>query len=800
MFKNYIKIAWRNLLRNKTFSIINIGGLAIGLAACWLIMLYVNNELHYDRYHANAERIYRIAQHAEWGGGGFNLALTSPPYAEAFKNTFPEVKEAVRLDMEGGGTITYGDKHIQEGNIIFADSSFFQVFSYHFLYGDQDALDKLQSIVITKTMAQKIFGDASTAINKTILFGNESNIVTGVIDDVPASSHFTFSAIRRMPPNNNANWGDSYLYTYLLLNKDADIEKLNAKLPSFYNKYLKATMEKLAGKINYQLELQPLTSIHLHSNLEYEIGPNGSMRYVLVFSLVAALILIIASINYMNLSTARSSLRVKEIGVRKVNGSGRWQLAAMFLVESILITFIASLIAILLVKLVMPFFLQFIGKDAGIWQPGTWQTIALCAAFALVTGFLSGIYPAFFLSGFKLIPSLKGLTGTHEGNLRFRQSLVVFQFVVTIAMIAGSFIIYRQLQYVSTKELGFNKDQVLTFHLSNQDARKKVELIKATLLKNPAIEGAASAGNPIGNNNLGGNDYRAEEKDGKMGDKDKMAHILLADEDFIGTMQVKMAAGRNFSKEMSTDKDKVVLINETFAQREGWKDPIGKKIQRGVDTAGNPRIYEVAGVMKDFNIYSLQHKIEPLIVMLPSSDGDKDNIYVRVSSKQTTAGIQYIESVFRQFDNINPFEYSFLDENFSRQYASEKMQGKLLMMFTILAIIVACLGLFGLVTFTAEQRRKEIGIRKVLGSSVSGIVVLLAKDLVKLVLIAMVIATPIAWIAMNKWLQDFAYRINIGWWIFAIAGILGLLIAFVTVSVKAVNAAIANPVKSLRTE
>lgn len=800
MLKNYLKIAWRNLLRHKTFSVINIGGLSIGLAACWLIMLYVNNELQYDRYHANADRIYRIAQHAEWGGGGFNLALTSPPYAQAFKNTFPEVKEAVRLDMEGGGTITYGDKHIQEGSIIFADSSFFQVFSYHFLYGDQNALDKFQSIVITKTLAQKIFGDISTAINKTIFFGNEANLVSGVIDDVPVNSHFAFSAIRRMPPTDNSNWGQSYLYTYLLLNKEADIEKLNAKLPSFYNTYLKATIEKMAGKINYQLELQPLTAIHLHSNLEYEIGSNGSMRYVWVFSLVAALILIIASINYMNLSTARSSLRVKEIGVRKVNGSGRWQLAGMFLVESILITFLAAVIAIVLVKLAMPFFLQFIGKAAGIGQPDIWQTAGLCAGFALVTGFLSGIYPAFFLSGFKLIPSLKGLTGKHDGNLRFRQSLVVFQFVITIAMIAGSFIIYQQLHYVSNKELGFNKNQVLTFHLSNQDARNKVELIKATLLKSPLIESAASAGNPIGNNNIGGNDYRAEEKNGQIGSKDKMAHILIADEDFVSTMQVEMAAGRNFSKEMSTDKDKVVLVNEAFAQREGWKDAIGKRIQRGVDTAGSPRIYEVAGVVKDFNIYSLQHRIEPLIIMLPLVYNDKDNIYVRVGSKHTTESVQYIETVFRRFDPINPFEYSFLDENFSRQYTSEKMQGKLLMTFTILAIIVACLGLFGLVTFTAEQRRKEIGIRKVLGSSVNGIVMLLAKDLVKLVLIAMLIATPIAWIAMNNWLQDFAYRISIGWWIFGIAGMAGLIIAFVTVSIKAVNAALANPVKSLRTE
>jgi putative ABC transport system permease protein len=801
MLKNYFLVAWRNLVRNKTFSVINIGGLAIGLAACWLIMLYVSNELSYDRYHNNANRIYRIAQHADWSGGGFNLAVTSPPFAPAFKTSFPEVKEAVRLDMEGGGTITYGEKHIKAEDILFADSSFFRVFSYKFLYGDEKSLDQPQSIVITKTLAQNLFGNASTATGKTILFGNNSpNLVTGVIEDVPANSHFSFSAIRRMYKTDDTQWGQSYLYTYLLLNKGTDIKKLNAKLVAFSDKNLKPIMESMVGKANYNLELQPLTSIHLRSNLEYEMSPNGNMRYIIVFSLVAALILIIASINYMNLSTARSSLRVKEIGVRKVNGSSRSQLVSMFLSESVLITFIASMIALLLVKLAMPWFIHFTGKETGIVQPGPWQTIGLFAAFALITGFLSGIYPAFFLSGFKLIPSLKGQTGKHSGNLRFRQSLVVFQFVITITMIAGSFIIYQQLNYVSKKDLGFNKEQVLTYHLNNEDSRNKIELIKAELLKNPLIESVAAVGNPIGNNNLNINDYRAEEPDGKMGTKDRMSNVLLADEDFVNTMQVKMAAGRNFSKDMSTDKDNVLLINETFAKKEGWAQPIGKKIQRGNDSLGNPRIYQVAGVIKDFNVYSLQHKIEPLIVKLPLSNGDKDNIYVRISNKNMTAGLQHVESVFRKFDPVNPFDYSFLDENFARQYKSEKMQGNLLMTFTVLAILVACLGLFGLVTFTAEQRRKEIGIRKVLGSSVSGIVLLLAKDLVKLVIIAIIIATPIAWITMNKWLEDFAYRINIGWWIFGIAGMIGLLIAFITVSVKATKAAMANPVKSLRTE
>ena len=796
MLKNYFLVAWRNLTRNKIISVINIGGLAIGLAACWIIALYVGNELSYDRYHANANRIYRIVQHGEWNGGGFNLALTSAPFAPAFKSYFPEVKETVRINLEGGGTITYNEKHVKANDIAFADSNFFHVFTYHFLYGDASALEKPEAIVISKTLAEKIFGDASVAMGKTISFGKQSgNLVTGVIDDVPVNSHFTFSAIRHMPPTSE-DWGSVDLYTYILLNNETDIRKVEAKIPGFFNRYLKVAMDG----VKYKMELQPLTAIHLHSNLDYEMQPNGSMRYILIFSFVALLILIIASINYMNLSTARSALRVKEIGVRKVNGSSRGQLIAMFLAESVLLTFFAAILAAVLVQISQPLLQQFTGKDTETWQLGMWQTLSVCGGLVLVIGCLSGIYPALFLSGFKLIPSLKGQAGKHMGNLRFRQSLVVFQFVITIAMISGSIIIYQQLKYVRNTSLGFNKDQVLSFHLSNEESRNKVDVLKSDLLKNPLIESVASAGNPIGNNNIGGRDYMAQQENGKMSDAPAMANVLMVDEDFVSTLQVKMGAGRNFSTAMGTDKYNMLLVNETLAKKEGWTNPIGKKIQLGKDKDGKPNIFEVAGVMKDFNIYSLQHKIEPLIVQLPLSNGDKDNIYVRVSNRNVSAAIKYIESVYRQLDTENPFEYNFLDENFARQYRSERMQGNLLMTFTILAIVIACLGLFGLIAFAAEQRRKEMGIRKVLGSSVSGIVLLLCRDLLKLVVIAIVIATPIAWVFMNKWLQDFAYRIHIAWWVFAGAGVLALLIAIVTVSVQAIKAATANQMNALRSE
>jgi len=796
MIKNYFIVAFRNLKRNKIFSFINIGGLAIGLAACWLIALYVANETSYDSYHARANRIYRVAQHGSWSGGNFDLAVTPPPMAAALKTEYPEIEQTVRFDAEGGGAITYGNQRLQVGDMMFADSTVFKVFSYSFLYGDPStALSKPQSIVITKTLAKKIFGDVATALDKTIILGNNDGcLVTGVIDDVPLNSHFTFSALRSMPADMGGSWGNSSLYTYVLLKEKAGIEKLKAKQSSFFNKYLKADV----GNAKYTMEFQPLTSIHLHSNLSFEIGPNGNIGYVTIFSLVAALILIIASINYMNLSTARSSLRVKEIGVRKVNGSRRGQLVLMFLSESVLITFIASALAILLLNLLLPWFQHFIGKELTIWHFGVWPTIFFLVGFSLLAGCFSGIYPALFLSGFKLIPSLKGQTGNHKGNFVFRQSLVVLQFAITIAMIVGSLVTWQQLQYVAKKDLGFNKDQVIVFHLAH-NMRKQIPAIKQELQQNPLIESVATASNPIGNNNIGGRDY-AITADGTTPAKSNKANAFQVDEDFIPTLQIKLAAGRNFSTSLFTDKDKAVIVNETLAKDAGWKDPIGKRIQMGKDSLGNPFTYEVAGVVKDFNIYSLQHKIEPLILQLPPQVNDKDNMYVRLNRSNIKAALAFASSVCKKYNPADPFEYNFLDQNFARQYEAEQMQGSLLMIFTVLAISIACLGLFGLVTFTAEQRRKEIGIRKVLGSSVSGIVLLLAKDLLKLVMLAIVIATPIAWLAMNNWLQNFAYRTNIGWWLFAMAGAMALLIAFVTVSFQAIKAALANPVNSLRSE
>ncbi|MCR8560213.1 ABC transporter permease [Mucilaginibacter sp. BJC16-A38] len=796
MIKNYLKIAWRNLNKHRFFSLVNICGLAIGVAAFWIIALYVTDEWSYDRYNEKSDRIFRVAQHGKWGNGGFNLAITSIPYAPALKADYPEVEDAIRIDLEGGGKITYGEKQIEANDISFTDNAIFNIFTYHFLSGDPEtALSKPHSIVLTKTLAEKIFGDASDAMDKTISFDkNDHNVVTGVIDDVPANSTFKFSALRSLNVDYNGRWGSAGVFTFVLLKNHDDYKKIEAHSDDFFNKHLKGDF---AG-VKYKMELQPLTSIHLHSNLDYEMGNNGNIAYVYVFSIVGLLILAIAVINYVNLTTARSSVRIKEIGIRKVIGSGRSQLLYMFFSESVLLAVFATIAGMVLIQAAIPYFNLLSGKSLDIWYFGIAKSLLIFAFFALIIGLISGIYPALFLSGFNTIPAMKGQLGNQSSTVIFRKGLVIFQFVITIVMIVGSSVIYQQLHYVLNKDLGFNKSQMLTFHIHSHDARAKTEEIKSQLLQNPLIESVAVAGNPIGNNDIGSNDFNIG-PDGNNAPDTKMVESLIIDEDFIPAMQIKMAEGRNFIKGVSDTANHSIIVNETLIKELGWTNPIGRRVRTGVDH-GVIQYSTIVGVVKDFNTYSLQHKISPMVLNLPAVSNDKDNLYVRLRKNNIPAALSYLQQVYARFDPENKVDYHFLDQNFAAQYQSEQKQGNLLLIFTVLAISIACLGLFGLVTFTAEQRVKEIGIRKVLGAGIHHIVNMLAKELVLLVLIAAVVATPLAWMAASKWLQSFEYRTSIHWWVFAAAGLAAMLLAFITISVRSVKAALANPVKSLRSE
>ena len=802
MLQNYIRIALRSLRKNKVYTFINIAGLAVGLSVFWLMSLYIADELSYDRSSVNAGRIYRVVHSGEWAGGQFRLAITPAPFGPALQKDYSEVEAAARIDPEGGGVLVYGEKKFPEGAILFADNSLLDIFHYPFLVGDpRQALASPHSIVLTRSLATKIFGRAEDALNRTINFQQDvPSLVTGVIEDLPVNSHLQFSALRSMPNIPADNWQNSYLYTYVLLRKGTDAAKLEARLPGFFDRYLKASMRSsVPGEVKYQLQLQPLSSIHLHSDLDYEISRNSDIRYIYLFSSVALLILLIAVINYINLATARSSVRVKEIGVRRVVGSGRGQLIALFLTESVLFTLIAAVIAAVATGMLIPLFNVLAGKELSIWQFGMPLTLLLLILFSLLVGLTGGIYPALFLSGFRTIPALKGQQGNVHSTVLFRKSLVTFQFVITIVLIAGSSILYWQLHYMLNKDLGFNKDQVLTFHIPNESVRARTEDFKTQLLRDPFIEGAAVAGNPIGNNNIGSNGFQFEEH-GEIAQTRRNAQSFYIDADFLPTMQIRLVQGRNFSATNPTDQYGSVLVNETLVKELGWEDPIGKRARLKTGPDGHIGESVVIGVVKDFSIYSLQHKIEPLLLQMPPVPKEKDNLYVRVNRQHIPQALKTIEATYRYFDAASPYEYHFLDENFSLQYASEEKQGRLVLIFTGLAIFIAALGLFGLVTFSVGQRTKEIGIRKVLGASVGGIVALLSWDLIKPVGLAILIATPIAWYIMQRWLRGFAYHVNISLWIFLAAGLLATGVALLTVGLRAVQAARANPVKSLRTE
>ncbi|HVX50695.1 MAG TPA: ABC transporter permease [Chitinophagaceae bacterium] len=804
MIKNYLNIAVKNIKKHRMFSVVSITGLTIGLAAFWIIGLYITNELSYDHYNPNADRIYRVVHYADWKGGSFKLAPTGVPFGPALKADYPEVEDYARFDAEGGGEITVGDKKIKANDILFTDNAALKIFGYHFLYGNAaNALAQPQSIVLTKTLAEKLFGNADGALGKNVYFDKTyPNRVTGVIDDVPANTHFTFSALRSFNANYTDSWANFYVYTYIILKKGADGKKLQAQLGQFYKQHLEAVMGK---NVNYHITLQPVTSIHLHSDYDYEMSANSSIKYVYIFSVIALLVLVIAVINYVNLSTARASVRVKEIGIRKVVGSGKKQLIAMFLTESLVLTFIAALLAAALTNITLPYFNTLAGLTLSMWQFGIANTVAALLLFALVTGLLSGLYPAFFLSKFRAVPALKGETGKQGSSVFFRKALVTFQFVITITLVAGTGVIYQQMQFALHKDLGFNKNAVLSFHIANHNVRNQLPALKQQLLQSPLIEAVAAASNPIGNNDIGTNSFYFEQETnnpaqtGAVATTATAAENFMADADYLPTLQIKLLKGRNFSASTPTDTISAVLVNETLVKQLRWKNAVGKKVDYNIGN-GQTIHATVIGVMKDFNSYSLQHKIQALVLRMPPVAKEEDNLYVRISSKNIPAAISYLKQTYKKFDADNDVDYTFLDENFARQYNAEQRQGNIIFTFTLLAILISCLGLLGLVTFAASQRTKEIGIRKVLGATVSNIVFMLSKDLLKLVLLAILVATPLAWYATHKWLESFAYRVNIGWSVFALAGAVALLVALLTTGIKAVTAALANPVKSLRTE
>ena len=805
MFKNYLKIAFRSLWRNKAFSAINIFGLATGLATCIVIMLFVKDELSYDAYNEKADRIVRVVFRGKVQGEQMREANVFPPVAKTMMKDYPEVQQATRLSIGGAPTVVSGNKTFVEKNIALADPNFFEVFTIPFLQGDPTtALTEPNSIVINKDIAVKYFG-SENAIGKMLKFKNfgQDFRITGVFDKIPDASHFhfeMFASLTGVPDASSNSWMTSNYYTYLVLKPGYNYQQLEKKLPLAVDKYMGPQMQQAMGMDLKQFKaagndiglfLQPLRDIHLHSDFTNDFEPAGNISYVYIFSVIAIFMLVIACINFMNLSTASAGKRALEVGIRKVMGSLKSQLVWQFLVESLIITMVAVMISLVLVEFALPLFNKLSGKSLALNAHMTsWFLPALIATGA-ITAFLAGTYPAFVLSSFNPVKVLKGKGQVPGANISLRSGLVVFQFSISITLMVCTAVVYNQLSYIQHKELGYNKDQVLLFP-GAAELGEKQNYLKDILRRDPKVASFSSSGYLPAGPSYGNNFFIYEKS---SADQIKTLRYDV-DEQYINTLGMKMIQGRNFAGDFGTDSNAIV-INETAAKALGWgSNPLGKTLTH-VDNNGTGTSYHVIGVVKDFHFKSLHEKISPLVMTYAKYSGQ---LIVRVNSKDIAGVIRKVENGWKDLKIDNPFTYSFLDEQFYRTYQAEQNTGQILGIFAGLTIFVACLGLFGLATFTIRQRNKEIGIRKVLGASVSGIVVLLSKDFLKLIVIAFLISAPVGWLLMNRWLENFEYRTQISLWIFAIAGLMALLITIFTVGFRGLNAALMNPSVVLKNE
>jgi len=797
MIKNYFKIALKNLMKNKFYSMINIVGLAIGITACILIMLYVQSELSYDAYHEKADRIYRVNLDAVISGEDMNSPVTCPPLAKAMQNEIPEVEEAARLTTQPA-VIRHNNDVFNEYSWFFADPNFFKIFSTTFITGNpENALSQPNTVVLTESTAKRYFGE-DNPIGQFITLANDRNYqITGVIKDYPENSHIKpnfLASIKGQDIDNNLDWISNILYNYILVKEGYTKQDVDAKLEGLGEKYVGpavkqafgVSFEKLKSQgLKYKWYAQPLGEIHFDREVSQGLGPVGNKSYMQIFSIIAIFILVIACINYMNMSTARSANRAKEVGIKKTFGSSRNSLILQFLSESVLVTLLALLLALFLIKLLLPEFNNLINKQLVFSYFDNFTTIPLMLAFGIGIGLIAGSYPAFFLSSYSPVKVIKGIHKSEGGSARLRSGLVIFQLIVTIALFSGSFFISKQLSFLQNKDLGFNKENLLIInnadYLGNQISSFKNELLaQPSILKitnSASIPGRFYSNNPYFHNSV---------------EDSRLVLTSRSDCDFIKTYQIDLKEGRFFEEGDQLDAKSVVL-NETAVKQLNIEDPIGKKVYIGTKTEDNS--LTIIGVMKDFHCHSLHEKMTSLLL----TNGSGRYLSLRISG-DIQQNLKTIERTWDKFAKGQILDYVFLDESFGRLYTSEVRTRKIVSIFSALAILIACLGLLALAAFVAEQRTKEIGIRKVNGARIGEILLLLNRNFMKWVAIAFVIATPIAYFTMNNWLENFAYKTTLSWWVFALAGALALGIAVLTVSWQSWRAATRNPVEALRYE
>lgn len=813
MFRNYLKIAFRSLRKSKGFTALNIIGLASGLAVCLLIVLYVTDELSYDRYNTGADRIYRIDEDIYLNNTRYDAVTTSKYFGPTLVASYPKIEQMVRFRSPGDQLVRKGNDHILEHHFVFADSTIFKVFTLPMIAGDPNtALNNPHSIVIDESAARRYF-KSTDVIGRTLEIGGDNTplTITGVIRDMPEQSHFHFSFIRPIreaysfnDPSDN-DWVSNAYYTYILAQPGTSREEVQKDVDAIVNLHIGPALQGMfhtsgadlekAGN-HFRCRIFPLTDVHLHSNKSGELEANSNIQFVYIFSVIAALILLIACVNFMNLSTARSANRAKEVGIRKVAGSTKGHLIIQFLTESVLLSLFSLVLALGIAVLLLPMLNQLAGKSLHPDVLFSGRFLPILLLLVLLVGCLAGSYPAFYLSSFQPIHVLKGKVAAGFKSSWLRSSLVVFQFFISIGLIVSTLVIYRQLHFIRNKEVGFNRDQVLVIHDTWALGKGGTTNLRKDLLTLAGVTDATVTGDlPT----VDGQYWQQGWFPDASLDAQKaiLMTTLRVDDNYIPTLGMQIVKGRNFDLAQFATDSTGIILNEAAIATLGVKDPLNL-ILYNHDDLYRTITYHVVGVVKDFNYNSMHDKIHPLIMVVNTSNWN--NMAVRFHTNDFFGLVRQVESKFHAAKQGLPFSYTFMDNDFDKLYHAEQQTGQIFITFAVFAILIACLGLFGLVTYAAEQRTKEIGIRKVLGARVSGIVSLLSKDFAVLVGIAALIAFPAAWWAMYKWLETFAYRTKISWWIFLVAGAVALAIALLTVSFQTIRAALANPVKSLRSE
>jgi putative ABC transport system permease protein len=787
MLKNLIKTAFRHILKHLGYSVLNILGLTLGITSAIFLIIYVADEVSYDRYHEKADRIYRVSSTIKEPDDQFTWIVAQIPFGPAVVHDYPEVQSFVRFINMPRALYKFEDKEFNEENFFYVDSTLFDIFSYKVIKGEvKSALLASRKIILTEKIANKYFGKTDP-IGKTLTTGTDTYEVTGVIQDVPSNSHFRFDAVaaRNNLPKQLGSWGNFGVFTYLLFPEKFDVKAFEKKMEGMYDAYMKTIFEPLKISIKYNLE--PLTRIHLYSKNAGEPEPTGSITYVYIFGIVAIFLVLIAAMNYMNLATARSARRAREVGLRKVVGSRRLPLVLQFISESIVFTLVSLVISIVLIIILLPKFNLLAGKSFDLHVIFSPAVILSLLSIIIIVGIFGGSYPAFFLSRFSPVTVLKGeITQGLAGSL-FRKILVVIQFSVSVIMIICTLVVFRQLNYLKNMDQGFDQKNVIGLQLNGTMARK-YPVLKQVLRENQNIKYVTSANTAVGE----GSGKVIFQVETDQGMSNRGINFAVVDYDFIETLGIKMAKGRNFQQDMPSDTLAGVVVNETFVKRMNWTEPVGKKV-----TLGNFINGRVIGVMKDYHQTGMYNGIESLLLIWRPIN---NVVYIKLSGAESSKTISFIETKWKEIFPDQPFVYTYLTDRFKGQFKADEKRGLVFTLFTILAILIACLGLFGLASYMVEQRTKEIGIRKVFGANENTILGLISKDFLLLVTIGIVIAIPTAYYFMHKWLENYVHRMKIDVSLLVIAALLTIAITFITISYKAYQAAIMNPAKALKAE